>query len=35
MPKIHPSSVIADGAILDDGVEVGPFCYTPRSAPAM
>ena len=27
MPKIHPSSVIADGAILDDGVEVGPFCY--------
>ncbi len=27
MPKIHPSSIVADGAILDDSVEVGPFCY--------
>ena len=27
MPKIHPSSVVSEGAILDDSVEVGPFCY--------
>ena len=27
MPKIHPSAIVADGAILDDSVEVG------RSAP--
>ena len=27
MPKIHPSAIVADGAILDDSVEVGPFCY--------
>lgn len=27
MPKIHPSAIVADSAILDDSVEVGPFCY--------
>ncbi len=27
MPKIHPSSVVEDGAVLDDSVEIGPFCY--------
>ncbi len=27
MAKIHPSSVVAEGAVLDDSVEVGPFCY--------
>ncbi len=27
MPKIHPTSVVADGAILADDVEVGPLCY--------
>ena len=27
MAKIHPSAIVADGATLEDGVEVGPFCY--------
>ena len=27
MAKIHPTSVVMDGAILDDSVEVGPLCY--------
>ena len=27
MPKIHPSAVVCDGAILDDSVEVGPLCF--------
>jgi len=27
MAKIHPSSIVEDGALLDDSVEVGPFCY--------
>ncbi len=27
MAKIHPSSVVMDGAQLDDSVEVGPFCF--------
>ena len=27
MAKIHPSSVVEDGAILGDGVEIGPLCY--------
>lgn len=27
MAKIHPTSVVADGAILADGVEIGPLCY--------
>ena len=27
MTKIHPSSVVMDGAELDDGVEIGPLCY--------
>ena len=27
MAKIHPSSVVMDGAVLDDSVEVGPLCY--------
>ncbi len=27
MAKIHPTSVVSDGAILDDSVEVGPFCF--------
>ncbi len=27
MPKIHPTSVVADGAILSDHVEIGPLCY--------
>jgi UDP-N-acetylglucosamine acyltransferase len=25
--KVHPSSVVEDGAILGAGVEVGPFCH--------
>ena len=27
MAKIHPSSIVMDGAILGDGVEIGPLCY--------
>jgi UDP-N-acetylglucosamine acyltransferase len=27
MAKIHPTAVVEDGAILADGVEVGPMCY--------
>jgi len=27
MARIHPSSVVMDGAVLEDGVEVGPLCY--------
>jgi len=27
MAKIHPTSVVSDGAVLADGVEVGPFCF--------
>lgn len=27
MASIHPTSVVADGAILGDGVEIGPLCY--------
>ena len=27
MSKIHPSSVIMDGAVIGDGVEIGPFCF--------
>jgi len=27
MAKIHPSSVVEDGAIIDDSVEIGPLCY--------
>ncbi|MGE4565221.1 MAG: acyl-ACP--UDP-N-acetylglucosamine O-acyltransferase [Victivallaceae bacterium] len=27
MPKIHPTSVVAAGAILADDVEIGPLCY--------
>ena len=27
MAKIHPTSVVMDGAVLDDSVEVGPLCY--------
>lgn len=27
MPKIHPSAVVADGAVLADDVEIGPMCY--------
>ena len=27
MAKIHPSSVVMEGAVLDDSVEVGPLCY--------
>lgn len=27
MAKIHPTSVVMDGAILGDGVEIGPLCY--------
>jgi UDP-N-acetylglucosamine acyltransferase len=26
-PVVHPSSVLADGVELDDGVEIGPFCF--------
>jgi UDP-N-acetylglucosamine acyltransferase len=26
-PLVHPSAVIGDGVELDDGVEVGPFCF--------
>ena len=26
MAKIHPTSVVMDGAVLDDSVEVGPLC---------
>ncbi len=27
MAKIHPSSIVMEGAVLADSVEVGPFCY--------
>ena len=27
MAKIHPTSVVSEGAVLADGVEVGPFCF--------
>ena len=27
MAKIHPSSIVEAGAVLDDSVEVGPMCY--------
>ena len=27
MAKIHPTSVVCDGAVLGDGVEIGPLCY--------
>lgn len=27
MSKIHPTSVIEDGAIIGDGAEIGPFCH--------
>ena len=27
MPTIHPTSVVMDGAILGEGVEIGPLCY--------
>lgn len=27
MAKIHPSSVVEDGAIIDDSVEIGPLCH--------
>ncbi|MCQ2379754.1 MAG: acyl-ACP--UDP-N-acetylglucosamine O-acyltransferase [Victivallaceae bacterium] len=27
MAKIHPTSVVCEGAVLDDSVEVGPLCY--------
>lgn len=26
-PTIHPTAIIEDGAVLGDGVEVGPWCY--------
>lgn len=26
MTNIHPSSVVAGGAVLEDGVEIGPYC---------
>ena len=25
--KIHPTSIIEEGAVIGDGVEIGPFCY--------
>ena len=24
---IHPTSIVEDGAILGDGVSIGPFCH--------
>ena len=27
MAKIHPSSIVMDGAILGADVEIGPLCY--------
>lgn len=27
MAKIHPTSVVMDGAVLGEGVEIGPLCY--------
>lgn len=27
MSKIHPTSVVSEGAVLGEGVEIGPFCY--------
>lgn len=26
MAKVHPTAIVEDGAVLADGVEVGPFC---------
>ena len=31
MAKIHPTAVVEDGAILGDGVEVGPLCFVGRN----
>ncbi len=31
MTEIHPTAVIEDGAILDEGVSVGPFCVIGKS----
>ncbi len=30
--SVHPSSVIEDGAVLHDGVTIGPFCHIGASA---
>ena len=27
MAKIHPTSIVSEGAVLADSVEVGPFCF--------
>ncbi len=26
MTNVHPTAVVADGAVLDDGVDIGPYC---------
>ena len=31
MAKIHPTAVVEDGAVLGDGVEVGPLCFVGRN----
>lgn len=31
MAKIHPTAVVEDGAVLGDGVEIGPLCYVGKN----
>ena len=31
MAKIHPSAVVEDGAIIGDGVEIGPLCFVGKN----
>ena len=31
MAKIHPTAVVEDGAVLGDGVEIGPLCFVGRN----
>ena len=25
--SVHPTALVEDGAVLGDGVEIGPFCH--------
>lgn len=32
MPKIHPTAIIEEGAIIASDVEIGPFCFVSKNA---
>ena len=32
MPKIHPTAIIEDGALIAAGAEIGPFCFVSAKA---